>query len=253
MEEKPILIQGAIDIELDYLINVIQNKEEIEIGTYKYYKGLIDGYPVVVSKTKIGQTNAGASTSIAILKYLPILIINQGTAGGHGRKIHKGDIVVGKDYINLTAFRINRREEGSGSDLSGWKMRAFYTDKQHHIYNVADERLLEITRELKDEYNTGKIYEGRIASGEIWNRESDRIMYIYNTYKTLCEEMETGAVYTIAKNFNIPVIGIRVITNNEVLKEIYDNEYAKILATNCQIFVEKVVKECIKNINEFKV
>ena len=78
-------------------------------------------------------------------------------------------------------------------------------------------------------------------------------MYIYNTYKTLCEEMETGAVYTIAKNFNIPVIGIRVITNNEVLKEIYDNEYAKKLATDCQMFVEKVVKKSIKNINEFKV
>lgn len=253
MEEKPILIQGAIDIELDYLINIIKEREEVEIGTYKYYKGLIDGYPVVVSKTKIGQTNAGAATSIAILKYSPLLIINQGTAGGHGRIIHKGDIVIGKDYINLTAFRINRREEGSGSDLSGWKMRAFYTDKQHHIYNVADERLLEITRELKDEYKNGTIYEGRIASGEIWNRESDRIMYIYNTYKTLCEEMETGAVYTIAKNFNIPVIGIRVITNNEVLKEIYDNEYAKKLATDCQMFVEKVVKKSIKNINEFKV
>ena len=65
--------------------------------------------------------------------------------------------------------------------------------------------------------------------------------------------METGAVYTIAKNFNIPVIGIRVITNNEVLKEIYDNECAKKLATDCQMFVEKVVKKSIKNINEFKV
>ena len=105
MEEKPILIQGAIDIELDYLINIIKEREEVEIGTYKYYKGLIDGYPVVVSKTKIGQTNAGAATSIAILKYSPLLIINQGTAGGHGRIIHKGDIVIGKDYINLTAFQ----------------------------------------------------------------------------------------------------------------------------------------------------
>lgn len=253
MENKPILIQGAIDIEIDYLIDVIKDKEEVEIGTYKFYKGTINNYPVVVSKTKIGQTNAGAATSIAILKYSPILIINQGTAGGHGRKIHKGDIVIGKDYINLTAFRINRREEGRGSDLSGWKMRAFYTDKQHHIYNIADERLLEIARGLKEEYKAGKIYEGRIASGEIWNRESDRIMYIYNTYNTLCEEMETGAVYTIAKNFNVPVIGIRVITNNEVLKETYENAYSEEIARKCQQYVEKVVENCIKNINEFKV
>lgn len=83
MEKRPILIQGAIDIEVNYLIDILENKEEIEIGTYKFFRGYIDNYPVIVSKTKIGQTNAGASTSIAILKYSPIMIINQGTAGGH--------------------------------------------------------------------------------------------------------------------------------------------------------------------------
>ena len=72
MERRPILIQGAIDIEINYLIDILENKEEIRIGTYKFFKGTIDGYPVVVSKTKIGQTNAGASTAIAILKYNPI-------------------------------------------------------------------------------------------------------------------------------------------------------------------------------------
>lgn len=251
MEERPILIQGAIDIEINYLISILENKEEIHIGTYRFYKGEISGYPVIISKTKIGQTNAGASTSIAILKYNPILIINQGTAGGHGRKIHRGDIVIGKDYINLTAFRIERREEGTGADLQGWQMRAFYTDTQHHIYNVADERLMKIADDLRNEYKYGKVYKGRIASGEIWNRESDRIMYIYNTYKTLCEEMETGAVYTIAKNFKVPVIGIRVITNNEVLKETYEKMFAKDIAIKCQEYVEKVTRKVIENIALF--
>lgn len=253
MEKRPILIQGAIDIEINYLKEILKEKEEIEIGTYKFYTGYINDYPVIVSKTKIGQTNAGASTSIAILKYNPIMIINQGTAGGHGKNIHKGDLIIGKDYMNLTAFRIERREEGSGSDLAGWKMRAFYTDSQHHIYNVADMRLVDIAYGLKRRYRMGNVFQGRIASGEIWNRESDRIMYIYKKYGTLCEEMETGAVYTIAKNFDIPVLGIRVITNNEVLKETYDKDFAKQLAEKCQQYVEKIVEKCIENIDEFKV
>ncbi len=156
MNKRPILVQGAIDIEVNHLIEVLDDIEEIEIGTYKFFKGSINGYPIIVSKTKIGQTNAGASTSIAILKYSPILIINQGTAGGHGKIIRKGDIVIGKDYINLTAFRINRREEGDGADLDGWKMRAFYTDSQHHIYNVADERLVKFAEEESEEYKERK-------------------------------------------------------------------------------------------------
>ena len=251
MERRPILIQGAIDIEINYLIDILENKEEIRIGTYKFFKGTIDGYPVVVSKTKIGQTNAGASTAIAILKYNPILIINQGTAGGHGREIHTKDIVIGKDYINLTAFRIEKREEGEGADLDGWEMRAFYADKQHHIYNMADERLFKLASKLKDEYKVGKVFEGRIGSGEIWNREPDRIMYIHDTYNTICEEMETGAVYTIAKNFEVPVIGIRVITNNEVLEELYDRSTAPLIAEDCQKYIEKLTKETIKNIALF--
>ena len=246
MNERPILIQGAIDIEINYLITILEDVEIETIGTYKYFKGKINNYPVIVSKTKIGQTNAGASTSIAILKYNPILIINQGTAGGHGKRIHKGDIVIGEDYINLTAFRIERREEGTGSDIKGWKIRAFYTDTQHHIYNIADKRLIEIAMNLKEEYTRGAVHVGRIASGEIWNRESDRIMFIYKKYNTLCEEMETGAVYTIAKNFNIPVIGIRVITNNEVLKELYEKEFAKDIAKSCQEYVEKIAKNVIE-------
>lgn len=73
-----------------------------------------------------------------------------------GKIINKGDIVIGKDYINLTAFRINRREEGDGADLEGWKMRAFYTDSQHHIYNVADERLVKFAEEEMQEYKERK-------------------------------------------------------------------------------------------------
>jgi len=251
MEKRPILLQGAIDIEINYLVEILEDKKEVIIGTYRFFEGKINGYPVIVSKTKIGQTNAGAATSIAMIKYNPLMIINQGTAGGHGRDIKKGDIIIGEDYINLTAFRIERREEGAGADLEGWEMRAFYTDTQHHIYNKADERLVKIAESLKEEYKEGIIYKGRIASGEIWNREPDRIMYIHNTYNTLCEEMETGAVYTIAKNFKIPVIGIRVITNNEVLKQTYEKEYAKEIAEKCQEYVEKITKKTIEKIDLF--
>ena len=81
---------------------------------------------------------------------------------------------------------------------------------------MINKRLIGTVSESK-KYIAGNVFQGRIASGEIWNRESDRIMYIYKKYGTLCEEMETGAVYTIAKNFDIPVLGIRVITQEELL------------------------------------
>ena len=45
---------------------------------------------------------------------------------------------------------------------------------------------------------------------------------LHQKYGTFCEEMEGIAVYTIANDFGIPVLGIRVISNNEILEEPYD-------------------------------
>lgn len=242
--KKPILVQGAENTEIYYLKSILKNVEERNIGNHLFWIGEIDNYPVIVSKTNVGLISAATATTIGAINFSPIAIINQGTAGGHGKKIHRGDIVIGRDYINLTSFRIDKREEGEGSDLSGWRMRAFYTDDIHHGYNKADKKLIELIMEIKDEYTSGEICIGRIGSGDIWNRETDRIMLLNSKYGTLCEEMETAAVYSVAKDFDIPVVGIRIISNNEVLKE----EYKKELATDCQIFVEKVIKRYIKTL-----
>ena len=68
---------------------------------------------------------------------------------------------------------------------------------------------------------------GTIGSGDCWNREIDRIEFLYKEYKVLCEDMETISVYKIAKKYNVPVIGIRVISDNEMLEEEYERSIAK--------------------------
>ena len=39
--------------------------------------------------------------------------------------------------------------------------------------------------------------------------------------------MEGVAVYKVAQTFNVPVIGFRIISNNELLNEHYDVKYGK--------------------------
>ena len=67
-----------------------------------------------------------------------------------------------------------------------------------------------------------KIYEGRIASGDIWNKEKDRINFLHDKYNTSCEEMEIYSVYTISKQEKIPCLGIKIISNNEMNGQGYD-------------------------------
>ena len=68
---------------------------------------------------------------------------------------------------------------------------------------------------------------GRIGSGDVWNAEKDRLLWLSKNYEVLCEDMETVAVYQLAEKFNIPAIGIRIISDNALLEEPYDKTLGK--------------------------
>ncbi|MBR0258610.1 MAG: hypothetical protein IJQ58_12795, partial [Synergistaceae bacterium] len=65
-EFPPIVIQGAMKIETDVLISVLDESHDYTIGHWNYTTGKINGYPVVVSLTHCGTDNAAASTALAI-------------------------------------------------------------------------------------------------------------------------------------------------------------------------------------------
>ena len=241
---KPILIQGAENSEINYFLQKLNNKKETEIATFKFWTGEIDNYPVVISRTKVGEKNSALATSIAITKFNPSCIINQGTAGSHSRELHRGDIVVGEDYFNLNTFMIEPRKFGEGSHVNGWKLKKYISDDDEEISNKADKNIIKMLKNSPAKYEKGKVVFGTIGSGDIWNREIDRIDYLHNNYGTLCEEMETAGSYNTANSFGVPVIGIRIISNNEILGE----EYKPEVSTDCQEFVENVVRKIIKEI-----
>ncbi len=83
---------------------------------------------------------------------------------------------------------------------------------------------------------------GTIGSGDAWNCEVDKILWLHEKYGTLCEEMEGIAVYVVANNFNIPVLGIRVISDNEILGEPYERE----LGRKSQEFTYEVIMKIIE-------
>ncbi len=236
---KPIIIQGAESSEIDYLIEKLENKEEILIGEYLFFKGNYGKIEVVVSKTKVGEINSASATTIAILKFSPKCIINQGTSGGHGKNIHKGDLIICEKYIQINSFLSNYLEEGKGSKIENWSIQEYKSeDNTNPNYNYANKDLLELAKNVIPHISKKPVHIGVIGSGDIWNREIDRILYLNEKYETLCEEMETAGVYKVSNYFNIPAISIRIISNNEILKE----EYEPSIARKCQEIIYEFIK-----------
>lgn len=229
-----ILIQGAEPSETNFLESKLENLETIIIGGFTFSKGKYGDKDIIISRTKVGEINSASATTIGILNFSPEAIINQGTAGGHGRNIHKGDFVIGEKYFQLNAFYSDFLEEGKSYSIDNWKFEEYKSseDKDLEFYNkelykCATKDLVELAKKELPKLVDSKVHCGIIGSGDVWNREVDRILYLNKEYKTLCEEMETAGVYKIANSFHVPVISIRIISNNEVLKENYEPEVAR--------------------------
>ena len=193
--------------------------------------------------TKVGIIN----TSISLTKFLniikPDIIINAGTAGSHDKKYNVGDIILAKQVIYMNSVETLYKEENEGSNSLTWKLITFTEDNtKDYIGDVklyyADEKLLSSIKSI-GEKNKMTMYEGRIASGDIWNKEKDRINFLHDKYLTSCEEMEIYSVYTICHQEKIPCMGIKIISNNEMNGQSYDLRVTKKLDE----FLYKIILE----------
>ncbi|WP_221563285.1 5'-methylthioadenosine/S-adenosylhomocysteine nucleosidase [Alkalihalobacillus sp. TS-13] len=253
--QQPILIEGPMPIEAEKFAERLEDVEEEKSGTFVFYKGTVDGYPVIVSKTGKGMENTAAATAVAIEKYDPAAIINQGTSGGHDPDLHVFDIVLGKRTTNLGSLKTSDIDEGQGIESTEWKPMDLMASEgsagedpnaEKIRYYKGDEELLAAANSVKDTYRKGKVVEGTIGSADVWNNEFDRINWFHEKYGTSVEEMEGAAAAQIAKAYDVPFLGIRILSNNKT----NDGEYNPDTAAANQEYVYEVVKEYISTLSK---
>jgi adenosylhomocysteine nucleosidase len=249
---RPIVVQGAMDSEVATLAAALEGATAIQVAGWTFWTGSIAGHPVVVSKTRRGTTNASAATALAVERFHPSAILNQGTAGGHQPDLHVYDIVVGRESVNLGAFRTPFRARGAGSNVADWgpidllrsDASSVGLDPAARVIRrfSADRGLLAAALDMRGRYQKGRVVEGVIGSSDTWNSELDRIQRLHDEFGTSVEEMETAAAAQIAGSFQVPFLGLRVLSNNITNGEAHDARTSEA----CQGFVLDVVKEYIR-------
>ena len=161
-----ILVQGAMQEEIELLARMLPGGRWTEQKGYSFYETGLHETKIILSLTQVGILHACISTMLGIERYKPDALINQGTAGGHVRTLEIGDIVIG-ETAEQTPY-------------------------------------------------AGTLLRGRLGSGDLFSRETDRIDLLHAQFGQLCEDMESAAVYKVCHLYRIPVIGIRIISNNEL-------------------------------------
>ncbi|MGE3957351.1 MAG: 5'-methylthioadenosine/S-adenosylhomocysteine nucleosidase [Vicinamibacterales bacterium] len=243
----PVVVQGAMPIETQVLVDALVDRAEERVQGWAFWRGTIDGHPVVVSRTQKGMTNAAAATALAVERYHPRAIINQGTAGGHDPELRVSDIVIGEASVNIGAFKTGTRAGGEGSNFYEWApMDLIRTEGSAgqdpnawvmHRFE-ADAGLLDAALSVRDRHTAGAVVAGVIGSSDVWNSELDRIQRLHDEFGTSVEEMETAAAAQVAAMSRVPFLGIRILSNNITNAGAYNGRSAE----SCQAYVLAVLR-----------
>jgi len=246
--ERPIVIQGAMDVETATLVSRLGDVRQERIGEWTFWRGAIDGYPVIVSKTLKGVSNAAAATTLAIERFHPAAIVNQGTAGGVDPALKLYDIVLGTSTLNVGAFRSPHRAAGAGSNPLDWipldltARDGSAASARMPARFLGDESLLAAARRVASRHPRGRVVEGVIGTSDVWNDELDRLARFRADFGLQVEEMEAASAAQIAAQLQVPFLGIRVVSDNITNDGAYDPKTGEA----CEDFVYLVMKAYIK-------
>jgi adenosylhomocysteine nucleosidase len=213
-----IVIQGAVDSEVDPLVAALANAQKVQIGAWTFWRGRMAGRAVVVSRTEVGPINAAAATTLAIRTFRPRLIINQGTAGATVPRLRVFDMIVGEATVDYGGFRSGPSAAGAGSNPADWQRmpHRLRLDGEERIalpVFPGDPTVLAIA--MARPYSEGRLVKGIIGSAFQFNREVDRLNWIHEKYDAISEDMESAFAAGTALGFGTPFLAVRIISDSD--------------------------------------
>lgn len=214
-----VLVQGAEMSELGPLLLALEGRQETHIGAWYFWEGVIADKRVVVSLTEVGPMNASVATTLAIERWNPRVILNQGTSGAHDPRLQVHDIVLGIRNVDFGAFKTLPARRGEGVSLdriqpTTTKLRLGFVDDRTAFREFPGSMDL-AQQALKVKYEHGRVLTGAVGSAHQWNREIDRLEWLRAKYETDTEDMESAYVAAIAYAFKIPFLSFRIVSDNE--------------------------------------
>ena len=192
---KTILIQGALQSEIEYFLKIFDVREKVEFGGCLFYECFYKDYEIIISKTKMGEISSAIATTLGIQKYDPEFIINQGTAGALVETINKNEIVIGTSVYYISQFSTDENKESE--DINPWKKDEYKTLDGEVISYKADEKLIDRLKNLEC-LKSETIHFDIIGSGDVWTKEFSTMKVNNQRHGVVCEAMECTGAYMAA-------------------------------------------------------
>lgn len=195
-----IAIIGAMQEEIDYLLNNMTGQKKQTIAHCDFYTGKLTGQSVVLLKSGIGKVNAAMATTILQEKFRPRIVINTGSAGGYSDQLNVGDLVISEDVVYHDV------------DVTSFNYAYGQVPGMPETFR-ADQTLLEITEQAIEKLQLPKA-RGTIATGDSFMNDPERVKTLNNQFQNLIAfEMEAAAVAQVCHQYDTPFVVIRALSD----------------------------------------
>jgi len=190
-------IIGAMDIEVNRLVETMEDAQTEQIAGITFHKGTLNGCDVVVARSGVGKVCAAVCAQLMISRYGTDALVNTGVAGGIMRDLRQCDLVVADAFIqhdiDTTALG---DPPGLVSELGVVEM-------------ICSRRMSNILCDISTEARRGQI-----ATGDQFIADHDRAKYIAQEFGAAACDMEGGAIAQVCMMNKVKFAAVRCISDN---------------------------------------
>ncbi len=201
---RPIGIIGAMEMEISGIKELMTDVKVTRHIMTDFYEGYLQGVEVVVAKCGVGKVNSAICASVMSLKYNPFVIINPGVAGGVGKGVLIGDLVIASSCV----------EHDMDTSLAGDPVSMVSLGGENLINIPCSQKYSKMFLEEAKKIYEGNVFYNVIVSGDQFIADPVKVMGFKENYDAFACDMESASIAHTCYMSNVPFVALRSISDN---------------------------------------
>ncbi len=220
---------SAMPEEITGVLDALTDVRTLQFGGRQFHTGTLHGIEAVVVFSRWGKVAAAATVTQLLTSYPVSRLVFGGVAGGIGRGLAIGDIVVATELVqhDMDARPLYARYEvpllgkalfAADPALSGQLAAAANTFLTHDLGS-------RVARQEREFFKIGapRVVAGLIASGDKFFASSSDVQELRERMpEVCCVEMEGAAVAQVCDEYAIPFAVVRTISDSADENSVHD-------------------------------
>jgi len=226
----------------------IQNGRDLNVEGYVFRAGVLNGRDVVIGRSGAGKVNAAIVATLMLGHFKPMAVLFSGTAGAVDAALRQGDVVVGTavaqhDAGVLTAAGMRRG--GLRNPVTG-ELDPVVVPAPMPLLATARRAIPALTlpsMKTPDGERVPRVLEGVIVTGDVFVTDPVRRDELRSVLGATAVEMEGAAVVQTCRQFAVPCLVVRGITDRADTEASSDyRQFIGVASQNAAAVVAAIVR-----------